>query len=319
MIQAIFDDHCEETRKLWAYPDTGIWDPERNTDEFCAMLPVYHKYGLRAVTVGLQGGGSNYTPKIYESYQNSAFRDDGSLDPTYLARLERILKAADACGMVVIVSYFYCAQLDVCKSEEQVVGMLQAATEWLLKTGYRNLIAEPINEARDETGPFFRTDQIAKRLQQMKSVTLDGRRLLVGSSPFPDQRVATEAWLDEEDVSLIHTNGSMPYQVAPIVRKWKESASFKARPRPLVINEDSPMVDNLEMALEEDVSWGFYHQGFGSDYPYDLINWTHHEREKEIKHLTGYQTLPVNWSINDPWKRAFFQLVARITGSSTVL
>ncbi|RMD85012.1 MAG: hypothetical protein D6820_00430, partial [Lentisphaerae bacterium] len=61
MIQGIFDDECEETRKLWAYPDTGEWDPERNTRELCAALPEYRRHGLLGITVGMQGGGSIYT------------------------------------------------------------------------------------------------------------------------------------------------------------------------------------------------------------------------------------------------------------------
>ncbi|MGQ9488525.1 MAG: hypothetical protein ACUVTY_04385 [Armatimonadota bacterium] len=77
MVQAISDDECEQTRHLWAYPDTGVWDPDRNTDEFCKMLPVYRSFGLLAVTVGLQGGGSVYTPEAYDRYINSAFTPDG--------------------------------------------------------------------------------------------------------------------------------------------------------------------------------------------------------------------------------------------------
>ncbi|MGQ9790447.1 MAG: hypothetical protein ACUVR7_07280 [Armatimonadota bacterium] len=77
MVQAIPDDECEQTRHLWAYPDTGVWDPDRNIDEFCKMLPVYRSFGLLAVTVGLQGGGSVYTPEAYDRYINSAFTPDG--------------------------------------------------------------------------------------------------------------------------------------------------------------------------------------------------------------------------------------------------
>lgn len=107
MVQAIFDDECEQTRHLWAYPDTGVWDPDRNTDEFCKMLPVYRSHGLLAVTVGLQGGGSVYTPEVYDRYINSAFTPDGKSKQPYFDRLLRVLKAADEAGMVVIVNYFY--------------------------------------------------------------------------------------------------------------------------------------------------------------------------------------------------------------------
>src|SRR5271165_6633634 len=40
-VQGIFDDLNPETRKRWAYPDTGVWDPDRNTRELVAALPEW--------------------------------------------------------------------------------------------------------------------------------------------------------------------------------------------------------------------------------------------------------------------------------------
>jgi len=56
MVQATFDDANPGTRSRWAYPDTGVWDPERNVREFLEALPVYREHGLLAVTVNFQGG-----------------------------------------------------------------------------------------------------------------------------------------------------------------------------------------------------------------------------------------------------------------------
>ena len=56
MINGIFDDENPYTRVLWRYPDTGMWDPMRNTRELVAHLPLYRAFGLTAITVGLQGG-----------------------------------------------------------------------------------------------------------------------------------------------------------------------------------------------------------------------------------------------------------------------
>ncbi|GAH58674.1 unnamed protein product, partial [marine sediment metagenome] len=56
MIQAVFDDENETTRALWGYPDTGEWDPDRNTAEFVAAMPEWRQYGLVGITIGLQGG-----------------------------------------------------------------------------------------------------------------------------------------------------------------------------------------------------------------------------------------------------------------------
>ena len=43
LVQATFDDLNPETRARWAYPD-GPWNPERNTREFLAAMPVWRAW-----------------------------------------------------------------------------------------------------------------------------------------------------------------------------------------------------------------------------------------------------------------------------------
>lgn len=50
MVQGIFDDRNSETRGRWNYPD-GAWDPERNTREFIAAMPLWKAKGLLAFTI----------------------------------------------------------------------------------------------------------------------------------------------------------------------------------------------------------------------------------------------------------------------------
>src|SRR5881397_3335109 len=51
MVQGIFDDRNPETAGRWAYPDTGKWDPERNTREFIGAMPEWRRRGLLAFTI----------------------------------------------------------------------------------------------------------------------------------------------------------------------------------------------------------------------------------------------------------------------------
>src|SRR5665647_1120842 len=44
MVQGIFDDLNPETRQLWKYPDTGVWDANRNTNEFVAAIPEWRRH-----------------------------------------------------------------------------------------------------------------------------------------------------------------------------------------------------------------------------------------------------------------------------------
>ena len=324
MIQAVFDDECSETRALWAYPDTGVWDPDRNTDEFCRMLPAYRAQGLLAVTVGLQGGGSNYSPEVYGKYRMSAFAPDGSLKPPYFERLERVLRAADAAGMVVIVSCFYHVGVARMRQDrgdsggvedERILARaIEETIDWLLSTGHGNILVEVVNESAPWCGPSLAPDSVHRAISVAQGVTRDGRRLRVGASTFAGDWIPTEPWLTAEDFTLPHGNDCTPEELRAKLRRIREMEGYRNRPRPLLINEDSVFLDNLEVAAEEYASWGFYHQGYGSGYKDARADWSGQPREERFEDLSGYQTLPINWSINDPYKAAFFQRLREITG-----
>jgi hypothetical protein len=314
MVQAIFDDENPETAALWRYPDTGRWDPDRNTDEFCAALPEYHRYGLLAMTVGLQGGGSIYRPEVYDNYINSAFRPDGTLKPAYFHRLKRVLEAADAAGMVVIVNYFYWKQ--AARMEEGAVRRAaEATTDWLLRTGHRNILVDVMNEASHWEGiPSILCASNAHLLIEIvQQITLDGRRLLVGASTLGGAHLPAERWQKAEDFHMPHGNGCTPDELRAKLQKLKDTDELKKHPRPILVNEDSVFVENMEAAVDEYVSWGFYCQGYGCHYR-DRMDWTTHGRERRYEDLSGFQTVPVNWSINTPIKRAFFERLSEITG-----
>jgi hypothetical protein len=307
MVQAIFDDVNPATAIHWRYPDTGAWDPERNTDEFCAALPEYRRHRLLAVTVGLQGGGSVYTPEIYEHYENSAFEPDGALRPAYFARLGRVLEAADACGMVVIVNYFYIKHARHFVDEKAIHRATEGATEWLLHSGRRNLLVDVVNEAADWwRNPPFQPANVQRLVEIVQQTRLDGRRLLAGASSGGGDEVPTGRWMEIEDFHMPHGNGLRPEELRRKLQQFKEQPAFLRQPKPVLVNEDSVFVENLEAAVDEYASWGFYHQGYGCQYK-DLMDWTTRGRESRYEDLSGFQTVPVNWSINDPWKHAFFE------------
>lgn len=157
MVQAVFDDENPSTVGLWAYPDTGVWDPERNTDEFVAALPSYASQGLLAFTVSLQGGRP--VPPGHPLYDSqpwivSAFNADGSLKPAWLGRLGRVVGAADAQGMVVILDLFYYAQDQRLTDEAAVTRAVDDVVDWLLANNYTNVLIEIANESTSNTGKF---------------------------------------------------------------------------------------------------------------------------------------------------------------------
>jgi len=218
--------------------------------------------------------------------------------------------------MVVIVNYFYVQQMRHIPDDAVVPRMIESATDWLLHTGHRNMLVDVVNESAPFwKRPLFEPENAHRLIDAVKSMTLNGRRLLTSISTAGGEQIAADRWMEAEDFSLPHGNGLMPEGLAAKIRRWREQEPYRRRPRPIVVNEDSVFVENLEAAVAEGASWGFYCQGYGSHYK-DRMDWTVKEREQRYEELSGFQTVPVNWGINDPFKRAFFDRVLAITGGA---
>ena len=115
MVQATFEDENPETAKLFVYPDGSVLDPNRQTNEFCAALPEYRRYGVIACTVNFQGGYPQYhvhlrQDQILQNWDNNAFAANGSLKWRYAERMQRVIEAADKARIAIIVGYFYFGQ-----------------------------------------------------------------------------------------------------------------------------------------------------------------------------------------------------------------
>jgi hypothetical protein len=305
MVQGIFDDLNPETASLWAYPDTGKWDAERNVSEFIAAMPEWRAHGLLAFTLCLQGG----SPQGYSNQQpwhNSAFEGDGSLRPDFMARAERILKRADELGMVVILSFYYFGQDERLKDEEAVVRGVDNATNWVLAKDFRNVIIEVDNECnvRKYDHEILKPDRVHELIEQVKSRTKDGRRLLVGTS-YGGGTVPKENVVRVSDFLLMHGNGvKEPKRIAEMVRQAREVNGY--RPMPILFNEDDhfdfdlPM-NNFISAVFARASWGYFDYRLSGDAKKNFTE--------------GYQSVPIDWGIKHDRKRGFFNLLKEITGS----
>lgn len=312
MVQAIFDDENPDTRSLWAYPDTQEWDAERNTDEFCDMLPAYHRCGLLAVTVGMQGGGPCYTPEVYNHYRASAFHPNGLLKDAWMKRLVRVLNAADATGMVVILNLFYGAQAKF-ESDAAIHRAARSTLEFLLEGGWQNVILDLKNEVLPGAGTL-ESDGICKLFQTLADIRRDTPGVFLATSTFPKHHLLAEKWTDWIDLWLVHGNDSSPDELAAEIDQIKHSSGFRAKPMPVLINEDSIHLDNLEAAVAAGASWGYYDQGYGSGAFQGRFEWSVQPRETRFADLSGFQTPPINWHLNTPHKISFFDRLARITG-----
>lgn len=298
MVQATFDDRNPATRGLWAYPDCAAWDPERNTAEFIDALGVYRRHGLLAVTINLQGGN----PQGYRKDQpwiNSAYTPDGAIDPAYLARLERVLDAADGLGMAVILGLFYFGQDQVLRDEAAVLRALDSTCEWILAKGYGHVLIEVNNECDVPryVHPVLMPGRVAELIERVKGITRDGRRLLASTSTR-GRAIPNEAIVRASDFLLIHGNGvTDPREIGAMVARTRQVPGY--RPMPIVFNEDDHYrfdepLNNMTAAIAAGASWGYLDCG-------------------ENDYVNGYQSPPVNWGLATERKRAFFGLVREVT------
>ncbi len=335
MTNAVFDDENPVTRSLWAYPDTGEWDPDRNTDEFIAMLPVYRSHGLLAVTVNLQGGsptGYYREPMFRENmkergiavdddvvwaglpspdsqpWHNSAFNANGSLKPAFFERTRRIISACDRLGMVVILGYFYFGQDERLIDEQAVCRGVEDATMWVLASGFRNVLIEINNESNVPRyeHEILQPHRVAELIERAQSIEEDGRRLLVGTS-YGGGRVPDDDVTGVSDFMMLHGNGvTEPHRIAEMVEETRALPSYT--PKPILFTEDDHFDfdnpnNNFTSALSAYASWGYFDPGDAAGG--NSVFGEYHD---------GYQNVPVNWGINTPRKQAFFELLSEITG-----
>lgn len=145
MVQGIFDDLNPESANRWKYPDSGLWDPDRNTEEFVNAIDDWYNHGLLAFTINLQGG----SPEGYSKHQpwiNTSYTENGELRPAFMNRLEKILNKSNEIGMVTILGLFYFGQDENLEGEAAVKNAVSNAINWILEKGFENVIIEVANE-----------------------------------------------------------------------------------------------------------------------------------------------------------------------------
>jgi hypothetical protein len=295
MVQALFEDENSETQKLWCYPDGSEFDPERNTNEFIAALPLYKAYGVIAFTVNMQCGGPRaqcFTGN--QPWHVSGFDENGHLKSAWVDRLKRVLDAAQKLSMMVILGLFYFGQDQRLLSEAAVKRATESVIDWLMHHHYRNILLEIANEC-DHHGyehEIIKPPRVVELIQLAKN--LSNGELLVSTS-FCGGVIPPDEVLRAVDFVLLHGNGQTANNIRRMINVVRAKLQSWGTPKPIVFNEDSTDLRNMEAALNEGASWGYYDQGRNN-------------------YRDGFQSPPTNWLINTPSKRAFFHKAAEWIG-----
>ena len=297
LIQGIFDDLNPATRYKWAYPDTGKWDADRNTGEFVDAMESWRDHGLLAFTINLQGG----SPEGYsreQPWHNSALDEDGSLRHEYMKRLEKILDRADRLGMVAILGLFYFGQDHRVKGEKAVINAVDNAIDWLFDMGYRNVLIEINNECNVRYDhDILKPDRVHELIERVKIRSRGSHRIPVGTS-YGGGTVPLGNVTATSDFLLMHGNGvGEPSRIAEMVRQARSVRGYS--PKPILFNEDDHFDfdkadNNMISAISEYASWGYFDPG-------------------KSNYRDGHQCPPVNWTINTPRKKAFFEKLKEVT------
>lgn len=261
-IQGIFDDKADPERFARFGHDT--FDPAANTDRLIAALPDWYEYGLRAITVGFQGGGPCFTINN-RTIENNPFGEDGKqIDPAYVDRMDKLIRAADELGMVVIVSYFYPGQTGRIKDGKAVRNAVITASKFLKEGGYTNVIIEVANEQNlggYKPHTLINTSEGMASLLDLARNASDGLPVgCSGAGGYYNQEIA-----EASDVILIHGNSQSRqryYNMIYTIKSWNLN-------RPIVCNEDSQAIGQLEVAYKTKTSWGYYNNMTKQEPPSD--------------------------------------------------
>ena len=233
---------------------------EANTEKFIAAVPDYVAHGVRAFTIGLQGGFPGY-----EGAVNSAFAPDGSLRRSYLDRVAKVIEACDRQGAVVILGCYYQRQDQVLRDEAAVRAGVIHVAQWIRQRGYANVLLEIANEYPHE-GFDHRVLRSAEGeadlIAQARRVS---PRLLVSTSGIGEGQLA-EPVARASDFLLVHFNGVPVREIAERIR------ALKPYGKPIVCNEDDKSskasAEAAEASVAAGASWGLMLEKTNQRYPF---------------------------------------------------
>lgn len=132
---------------------------DNTVTDLISHLDEYRSYGLNTISVYFMG--SRYS-NIF------GYQQDGSIDPVYKARMEKIVEACDKRGMVVLIGILYwgsgLSSLDNKNydrwTQSEVNAAMLSTVRWLHQKNYKNIFIDPDNEGMAERARGFNIDEM---------------------------------------------------------------------------------------------------------------------------------------------------------------
>jgi hypothetical protein len=203
-------------------------------------------------------------------------------------RLDQIILAADAAGMIVDLTLFYRWQDQWVTNDEGVVNAVRNITDWLVNAGYTNVLVEVCNEC-NVTGfdhEILSPENVWQLINEVQDRS-DGR-IPTSASFGRVQLTVPESVIAQADFITIHCNLKTREEMLGMFKRIRSTDAYQAAPKPLLTNECATDLWKMDLAIANKVSWGYFDAGANN-------------------YVDGYQSPPVNWRINTVLKRAFFR------------
>lgn len=264
-IQGIYEDITPENQATYNRFNK-TFDKNINTQELIDSLPEWYDAGLRAITVGMQGGGPIYAFKDWHSINTNTFSSDGRIiEESHKERLLKIIDACDKIGMIVIVSCLYEGQSSRFDNEYGLVSAIRSTCEFLSDTEYTNIMIEVANE--NDIGQFQQHPMISKYDSVSCLVYLarewSKNKFAIGCSC--GHGAYSKAIGDASDIVLIHGNSKHRDDFYNLIQSVIESDPNK----PIICNEDSQRITQLQVCEDTHISWGYYNNVTKQEPPID--------------------------------------------------
>ena len=148
-----------EPIKIKGLRTTAALMSDDTTRELIDHLDQFRSYGVNTISVYVMG--SRFTDV-------KGYRPDATLDPVYGARLSRIIEAADARKMIVLVG---CLYWGASRAREGLAHWTQAdanravsnTVAWLKERNYRSVFVDPDNEGMANAAMKWRIGEMIDR------------------------------------------------------------------------------------------------------------------------------------------------------------
>jgi hypothetical protein len=251
MVHAVFEDTYRTD-----------FDPAANTQEFVARMPEYVSLGVRAFTIGLQGGWPGYGPFI-----NTAFLKNGDLKPTYLARVAKVIERADALGAVIILVLYYQRQDHLLQDDQAIRNGVAKTADWLRQKGYRNVILEVVNEYKHRgfEHAILHSDASVADLIRLAKQRYPG--LLVSASHVRNGKTSARV-ASASDLIIVHYNSLALSEIPDSVKAIRRAYPGK----PILSNEDqrvgSAAAAAASASVQAGASYGLMLERKNQHYPF---------------------------------------------------